>query len=650
MSGVLNLLLAGAASAIKDAYFNLTTLLLNTSSTNGAQNNTFLDSSTNNFSITRNGNVTQGTFTPFSQTGWSNFFNGTDATIISSGTPINIGTTGDFTIEMWVFPVAVSGSFNVIFNTNVTAGFGGGVNSNGTITFGRALTATDGTTTNSVNFKQWNHVAWVRSSGTLKIYINGVSGFSAANSSSYPSGAARIGSDNNNTLYFNGNVSNFRVGTTAVYTANFTPPTIQLTAISGTTILTCQSNRFVDNSSSALTFTTQGTPSVQAFSPFLPTAAYDASVVGGSGYFDGSGDYLSIAAQTALNFGTGDFTLEAWVYPTTTLGDAMCIFSSVSSGGLMFGTNGSPGSGVWALGRRGVSWDYSSSAVPSLNQWQHVAISRSGTSVRIFINGVQSGTTGTNSTSYDLSLGGTLIGYQVSYMNGYFCGVRATNSALYTSNFTPSTAPPTAITNTALLINYTNAGIYDSAAKNVLETVGNAQVSTTQAKWGTTSMSFDGTGDYLYAGNSQNFVMGTGDYTYECWVYHTSVGIQQSYIARTQGNQAGVYLYVNASNQVGVYYSAQIVTNTTTIAVNTWTHIAATRSSGTTRIFVNGTLAGAGSSASDTTNLTESVCYIGASSTAANPMIGYMDDVRITKGYARYTANFTPPSAAFSLQ
>ena len=65
MSGILQTLFLGAVATVKDAYFNLVTLLLNTTSTNGAQNNTFLDSSTNNFTITRNGNTTQGTFTPF---------------------------------------------------------------------------------------------------------------------------------------------------------------------------------------------------------------------------------------------------------------------------------------------------------------------------------------------------------------------------------------------------------------------------------------------------------------------------------------------------------------------------------------------------------------------------------------------------------
>ena len=76
MTGILNILAGSISSAIKDGYFNLVTLLLPGNGTNGAQNNTFLDSSTNNFTITRNGNTTQGTFTPFSnQPGaWGNYF------------------------------------------------------------------------------------------------------------------------------------------------------------------------------------------------------------------------------------------------------------------------------------------------------------------------------------------------------------------------------------------------------------------------------------------------------------------------------------------------------------------------------------------------------------------------------------------------
>ena len=79
MAGALTAAIAaafsGGAAAATDPYYEYTTLLLPGNGTNGAQNNTFLDGSTNNFTITRNGNTTQGTFSPFSQTGWGGAFN-----------------------------------------------------------------------------------------------------------------------------------------------------------------------------------------------------------------------------------------------------------------------------------------------------------------------------------------------------------------------------------------------------------------------------------------------------------------------------------------------------------------------------------------------------------------------------------------------
>ena len=81
-----------------DPQFNYVTMLLHGDGTNGAQNNTFLDSSTNNFTITRNGNTTQGSFSPYGSN-WSNYFGGTgdylDVSLIST-----LGT-GNFTVECW---------------------------------------------------------------------------------------------------------------------------------------------------------------------------------------------------------------------------------------------------------------------------------------------------------------------------------------------------------------------------------------------------------------------------------------------------------------------------------------------------------------------------------------------------------------------
>ena len=75
-----------------DPYFQYNSILLPGQGTNGAQNNTFLDSSTNNFTITRNGNTTQGTFTPFSQAAgyWGNYFDGTGDYFTSSTSLLNL--------------------------------------------------------------------------------------------------------------------------------------------------------------------------------------------------------------------------------------------------------------------------------------------------------------------------------------------------------------------------------------------------------------------------------------------------------------------------------------------------------------------------------------------------------------------------------
>ena len=124
-----------------------------------------------------------------------------------------------------------------------------------------------------------------------------------------------IGQAGNSTTKFTGYISNFRVvNGTAIYTSAFTPPTVPLTAIANTSVLTCQSNRFIENSSNAYTISTVGTPSIQRFSPFNPTSPYSTSVIGGSGYFDNNSSYLTAPSNAAWTFGTGDFTVEAWVY------------------------------------------------------------------------------------------------------------------------------------------------------------------------------------------------------------------------------------------------------------------------------------------------------------------------------------------------
>jgi len=660
MSGIFQTLLGSLAGVVKDTFFRYVTLLLPGNGTNGAQNNTFTDASTNNFSITRNGNTTQGTFSPYGSN-WSNYFDGTGDYLTAPSNAAFAYGTGDFTWELWIYPIANTGYFLDHGSNGGTISFDG---STGRITYYNSTTATGSSlfTTGFVlnpTLNTWHHLAAVRSGGTTYLYFNGVLSTSAADSHNYGSQGVSIAQyglgSNNCTAY----ISNLRlVKGTAVYTAGFTPPTSPLTAITNTSLLTCQSNRFIDNSTNAFTITRNGDVSVQRFSPFSPTDAYSASVIGGSGYFDGNGDFLNYTDASTLNFGTGSYTFEFWVYGPSN--NDKFILGNNNTGTIQITTGGAGGTTVGALRyvAGGGLVASSGSTLITNDQWNHCAIVRNGSSsVTLYVNGVSVGT-GTDSTNYTSTNSTVTIGKHNSladnYLTGYISSLRILKGvAQYTANFTPPTSPLTAITNTSLLLNFTNAGIIDNAMLNDLETVGNAQISTAQSKFGGSSMLFDGTGDYLTAPSNAVYAFGTGDFTVEGWVYLGASKAQVIFDTRASGpSTTGIALAIDASNFPYVYVNgATLFTSSTALSLSTWTHLAFVKASGTITLYINGTKPTTGSAAS-ATNLTDSACTVGTAidfrdTSATLHFNGYIDDLRITKGVARYTANFTPPAAAF---
>jgi len=649
------------SGAAPDAQFNYVTMLLHGDGTNGAQNNTFLDSSTNAFTITRNGNTTQGSFSPYGSN-WSNAFNlvsTPDYLDIASNAAFGMGT-GDYTIESWFYCTDTGGyqpiidcrasspvTGQILFRVYATGQFYFSIEGTGTV-----LTSPANIATNT-----WVHAAVVKASGVYTLYINGTSVATASNSVSIPTSPVRIGNDQQNGNNFKGYLSNVRiVKGTAVYTSNFTPSTTPLTAVSGTSLLTCQSNRFVDNSSNAFAITANGTMSVQRFNPFGTSTAYSTSVIGGSGYFDGSGDYLTVADNAALDVDAGSFTMEAWVYLTdATVTSPILAKNFGSAGGWMFWVQSTLRLRMYDASAGQVTATSSASLIS--NSWNHVAATRSSNTLTVYVNGVSSGTatfTGTSTNAAVLEIGG--YGAATAVSTGYISDARLVKgSVVYTGNFTPPTAPLTAITNTSLLTNFTNGAIFDNAMMNDLETVGNAQISTSVKKYGTGSLSFDGTGDYLTTPNSPNLNFGSGDFTIELWLYST-VGTSNESVVNKGYNNAGnlSYLLFLDANTLGFFASSNgtsfdIASNISmgTATQNTWVHFAASRSGSSIRLFRNGTLINTVTSSATiytgTTNL-----YIGSSDSGGLNFNGYIDDLRITKGYARYTATFTPPTAALS--
>jgi hypothetical protein len=675
---------AFAAADNADPYFEYTTLLLPGNGTNGATNNSFLDSSGSGVgNPTRSGNTTQGTFSPFSQTGWGNYFSANTSELsFASNAAFNLSGVS-WTIEFWTYPTenAPARDRNWITRRQASGGFtssyqiycGSGANTLKFLVTGQTVV----TSTSSLTPNQWNHVAVVWNGTTLYFFINGVQD---ATTGTYGAGSGgdaeplRIGrlATNDNVLSY---MSNVRVVKgVAVYTGNFTVPSTPLaitqssgtniSAITGTqtSLLTCQSNRFVDVTANAFVPTVGTGTSVQAFSPFNPTASWSAATNGGSGYFDGTGDYLTLNdnAGGALDLGSGQFSVEFWWYPNSAAaGQYPLIGDSTGNWYIIWDNNA--GTNAISLGRRGQANDVNTTGFTlTTGNWQQVVVTRQSTGTndtRIFVNGVLRGI-GTSSQNYTitttLGIGGTSTGTNV--INGYLSSLRivkgsvpseyqTSNTTTGTQIFSPPTTPPTAVSGTSLLLNFTNAGIHDATSKNDLETVGNAQISTTQSKWGGSSIYVDGTSDRLFNGISSPLLnLSSGDWTIESWVYFNAVGAYAYVlnIATAPANPSGLVFGINNSSRIYIGNGAVLGTNgNTTLSTGEWYYLAAVKSGSNVTLYVNGT---ADVTPFAFTPNSGTYLYVGADASAGNQLNAYLQDVRITR-YARpITAS---PTAAF---
>ena len=186
----------------------------------------------------------------------------------------------------------------------------------------------------------------------------------------------------------------------------------------------------------------------------------------------------------------------------------------------------------------------------------------------------------------------------------------------------------------------------NSPSPKTVTAVGNAQISTAQSKFGGASIAFDGSGDYLTVLNSSQFNFGVDDFTIEAWFYRTSTA--QFEIASCGNPGADGFFFTSNTSAInfGTGSAVVLASSSTSLALNVWTHIAVTRSSNVTRLFAN-VIAGA-TTTNALNNLNSTTVFRVGANRAVNAFAtGYIDEFRITKGVARYTANFTPPTAPF---
>ena len=175
---------------------------------------------------------------------------------------------------------------------------------------------------------------------------------------------------------------------------------------------------------------------------------------------------------------------------------------------------------------------------------------------------------------------------------------------------------------------------------------GNASISTSEFKFGSSSAYFDGSGDYLITSSNSNFSMGALDFTWEAWVYVSGgSGYRQIFSTRPSNGASAAEgsLAINPSGGL-TWYTHTFIANGGAISGNTWHHVAIGRSGTSLTVWVDGLSV---ASATNSDNLTGDILSIGANNNGNEPFTGYIEGLRITKGVARYTSSFSVPTAAF---
>ena len=200
--------------------------------------------------------------------------------------------------------------------------------------------------------------------------------------------------------------------------------------------------------------------------------------------------------------------------------------------------------------------------------------------------------------------------------------------------------------NVSLLLSARDGLIKDYSKNNhSISVFGNTTISSSQAKWGNKSIYFDGSGDYLSVPTSTVLQFETGSFTIESWIYPmANAGVIVG--NNIQSSEKTFQLQVNASGKLEfLTWSTILATSSFSIVLNTWQHVSVSFNGTTYRLFINGVLNGSGTTVKNFS--TSNGMTIGANNIPMTFFSGYINDLRITKGVARYTSNFTVPTQPF---
>ena len=365
---------------------------------------------------------------PFTMEGWykADTTSGDHYIISASGGSFNAGPS-HFGINIYQGNWRVGG-----FNDKLIGGVGSGVNT-------------------GIDTTSYHHFAWTQNNRAIQFFIDGVQTGSTVyvGSDTFDCGGNFIiGGYHSNSASNNwdGNLEDIRI-TKGLSRYPFIAPNETLTAISGTSFLTAHAATITDGSSNSIPITTQGNAAVSNFAPHPGMKSV---------YFDGSGDYLQMDDGAYKTFGSDNYTIEAWVYPTRVgqgFGDyiwgdtASSGATNTSSTAALYNSSGKFGAYI-TVGSSTILTLTASNLTTPIDTWHHVALVREGNTFTLFVNG-QVGDTTTNSnanldSSQILTIGRTGA-YNGLEFQGYVSNYRIVKgTAVYTNSFTPPTSELTA--------------------------------------------------------------------------------------------------------------------------------------------------------------------------------------------------------------
>jgi hypothetical protein len=478
---------------------------------------------------------------------------------------------------------------------------------------------------------QWYHIVYARNGSSAYIFRDGVSlavetWYALA---TFPDLAASFYMGNGNYGYLNGWMDEIRITKgKALWTQDFP---VLVSGYGAQLMLHC------DGIDGATTLADCATGKIATFAGTaqLDTAQYkfgSASLL-----LDGNSDYISFADSNDFYFGTGNFTIDFWVrWAADPTGGAQTIISQWVDGQNFWNIywySGYVGMRFWLsnVEKGGYKTDYTTQSwTPNVGQWYHIACERVGTGAKIFIDGVSYplitdtsfGANDVGNLAANLEIGRR--GDNSSYFNGWIDEVRITKGeALWTTDFTPLNNP-----------------------------YGSVHVTTAVKKFGTGSLEFDGVGSYLAVPDSSDWYLGTADFTVDFWIRFYSLSAssgEQGILSRkTDNNNLWKFSLIDGGSPYWRLYivdggSNPVLTFNTTLSVNTWYHTALVRSGNNFMVFKDGVQQGATVVETARIPPLDGNLFVGALY-----LQGYsvpramMDELRISKGIARWTTTFTP--------